>query len=60
MPKNEGIDNDYDYLLNTMVNMGGDIDTPPREGITHHLLTYLIYAQSNRSLIFITAAVTQV
>ena len=31
MPKNEGIDNDYDYLLNTMVNMGGDIDTPPTE-----------------------------
>jgi hypothetical protein len=26
MPKNEGIDNDYDYLLNTMVNMGGDIE----------------------------------
>ena len=31
MPTNKGMENDYDQLLNTMVNLGGDIDIPPTE-----------------------------
>jgi len=31
MPTNRGIENDYDQLLNTMVNLGGDDDIPPTE-----------------------------
>jgi hypothetical protein len=31
MPINKGIENDYDQLLNTMVNLGEDNDIPPTE-----------------------------
>jgi hypothetical protein len=52
MPKNEGIDNDYDYLLNTMVNMGGDIDTPPTDASARSKLqtTLISNVESNTTL----------